>query len=224
MQTMTPARADAGVKVAGVRIGPQVLTGELNLPPRPIGIVVSADTHDGPGMAERQAALVTAMAHKGLATLLFNPLTPAELQERQGVLDMPRLSSRIAQALAWLADRPELNKLPIGLLGVNQGASVALHAAACLPRRVFALVTHGGRPDLAGARLRQVQAPTLLMLGSEDLGLLELGRYAARDLPGTRQVEVIAGAAPPQGQLLSDLAAAMAGRWFAQHLPHLPLA
>jgi len=152
--------------VAGVRIGPQVLTGELNLPPRPIGIVVSADTHDGPGMAERQAALVTAMAHKGLATLLFNPLTPAELQERQGVLDMPRLSSRIAQALAWLADRPELNKLPIGLLGVTRGPAWPCTPQPVCRGGVFALVTHGGRPDLAGARLRQVQAPTLLMLGS----------------------------------------------------------
>jgi len=223
MQTMTPARADATVKATGVRIGAQALVGKLTLPTRPIGIVVSADAHDGPDLASRQATLVAAMAHKGLATLLFNPMTPAELQGRQRVLDMPRLSSRIAQALAWLADRPELNSLPVGLLGVNQGACVALHAAACVPRRVFALVTHGGRPDLAGAHLRQVQAPTLLMLGKDDQGVLELGRHAARDLPGTRQIEVIVDAAMPGGKLLSDAAATLASCWFLQHLPRLPL-
>lgn len=224
MQTMTPTRTDATVKPAGVRIGAQALAGELTLPPHPIGIVVSADAHDGPGLATHQTALAAIMAHNGFGTLLFNPLTPAELQGRQGVLDMPRLSSRIAQALAWLADRPELHNLPVGLLGVNQGASVVLHAAACVPRRVFALVTHGGRPDLAGAHLRQVQAPTLLILGNDDLGLLELGRHAARDLPGTRQIEVIADAAMPGGKLLSDAAAALASRWFVQHLPRMPLA
>ena len=224
MQTMTPARAEPTVKAAGVRIGTQALAGELTLPHRPLGIVVSADAHDGQGLASRQAALVATMAHKGLGTLLFNPLTPVELHGRQRVLDMPLLSSRIAQALAWLAEWPELKALPVGLLGVNQGASVALHAAACAPRRVFALVTHGGRPDLAGARLRQVQAPTLLIMGSDDLGLLELGRHAARDLPCTRQIEVMAGAALPGGQLLSDEAAALASRWFVQHLPPMPLA
>lgn len=219
MQTMAAAWAEQPVKAAGVRIGAQALAGELTLPPRPIGIVVSADAHDGPGLASRQTGLVSTMAHNGLGTLLFSPLTPVELQGRQRVLDMPLLSSRIAQVLAWLADRPELGALPVGLLGANQGACVALHAAACVPQRVFALVTHGGRPDLAGARLREVQAPTLLIMGNDDTGVLELGRHAARELPGTRQIEVMAG-----GRQLSDAAATLASRWFMQHLPPIPCA
>lgn len=224
MQTMAAAAAEQPITATGVRIGTQALAGELTLPPRPIGIILSANAHDGPGLASRQAALVTTMANNGLGTLLFNPLTPVELQGRQRLLDMPLLSSRIAQALAWLADRSELNTLPVGLLGVNQGTSVALHAAASVPRRVFALVTHGGRPDLAGARLRQVHVPTLLIMGNDDLGVLELGRRAARDLPGTRHIEVMAGAALPGGKLLSEAAAALASCWFVQHLPRMPLA
>jgi pimeloyl-ACP methyl ester carboxylesterase len=207
--------------VMNLSIGAEGLPGELTLPPGPTGVVVSAAGRDEPPQAACHAALAQAMMQHGLATLIFDPLTPAEKHGRQRVLDMALLASRIRLALHWLRQCDLVAGLPVGLYGTSQGASAALLAAAREPQRINAVVTQGGRPDLAGAQLSHVRMPTLLLMGNDDIGILELTRHAARALPGTTRMSVMPPA-PRNGQGVTApgaAAASAAGLWFAQHLP-----
>jgi pimeloyl-ACP methyl ester carboxylesterase len=221
MTTVSPVTQHSpSPAVMNLSIGAEGLPGELTLPPGPTGIVVSATGRDEPPQAACHAALAQAMMHHGLATLIFDPLTPAEKHGRQRVLDIALLASRIRLALHWLGQCELVAGLPVGLYGTSQGASAALLAAAREPRRINAVVTQGGRPDLAGAQLSHVQMPTLLLMGNDDIGILELTRHAARALPCTTRMAVMPPAARNgQGATAPEAAASLAGLWFAQHLP-----
>jgi dienelactone hydrolase len=155
----------------------------------------------------------------GLGTLLFDLLIPAEEPDRSKVFDIELLAERLAAATRWLHDDKESSGLPIGYFGASTGAATALWAASSSESRVFALVSRGGRPDLAGPQLADVRAPTLLIVGSEDLAVLELNRQAAAQLRWETALTIIAGAThlfEERGTFAR--AAELARDWFLQHL------
>jgi pimeloyl-ACP methyl ester carboxylesterase len=156
---------------------------------------------------------------EGIATLLFDLLTPQEEADRANVFDIPLLAERLVQSVDWLEGELSVRGLPLGLFGASTGAAAALVAAARLGKRVGAVVSRGGRPDLAGAALRRVHAPTLLIVGGADFEVIELNRQAFAELPGPKALEIIPGAShlfPERGAL--EAVIGHAERWFQQHL------
>jgi pimeloyl-ACP methyl ester carboxylesterase len=155
----------------------------------------------------------------GIATLLFDLLLPAEEVDRANVFDVPLLADRLVDAVQWMEGQPVIAKLPVGLFGASTGAAAALVAAAKLPHRIGAVVSRGGRPDLAGQALDVVRAPTLLIVGGNDLGVIELNEQALARLPGPKALEIVPGAShlfPEPGALEAVIGHAI--RWFARHL------
>jgi putative phosphoribosyl transferase len=202
-----------------VAIGGPGLPGELVLPSLPVGIVVFAHG-SGSGRLSPRNAFVAHMLHEHhLATLLFDLLDVDEAADRRKVFDIELLAARVAMAVAWLAARTELAALRVGLFGASTGAAAALHAAADHPARIGAVVSRGGRPDLAGARLARVEAPTLLIVGGLDTDVLQLNRAAMRAMSCRKRLEIVPGAShlfEEPGTL--DAAAHLAGAWFETHL------
>ena len=134
----------------------------------------------------------------GYATLLMDLLTPEEdevdSRTREFRFDIPRLASRLTGAIRWLKDRADTGQLPVALFGASTGAAAALIAAAEVPDHVRLVISRGGRPDLAGAALEQVRAPTLLIVGARDVEVLGLNKAAAVRLSGPSEIAVVPGA------------------------------
>jgi fermentation-respiration switch protein FrsA (DUF1100 family) len=154
-----------------------------------------------------------------MATLLFDLLTPAEEANRANVFDIPLLADRLVDAIRWLAEQPAVAQLPLGLFGASTGAAAALVAAARLGDRVGAVVSRGGRPDLAAAALDLVRTPTLLIVGGNDAGVLELNEQALARLRGPKALRVVPGAShlfPEPGAL--EAVIDHAADWFSTHL------
>jgi putative phosphoribosyl transferase len=167
----------------------------------------------------RNRYVADVLDHAGLATLLFDLLTPFEEQDRSNVFDVDLLARRLLEVCRWARGRRELAALPIGLFGASTGAAAALWAAAEAGVEVGAVVSRGGRPDLAGPRLPDVTAPTLLVVGGDDRGVLELNREAAAALRCEHRVTVVPGAThlfEEPGTLAT--AAELARDWFLAHL------
>jgi putative phosphoribosyl transferase len=164
--------------------------------------------------------LVASVLHEvALATLLFDLLTPEESLDRSLVFDIPLLAERLLAATRWIRAQPEVEGLPVGYFGASTGAGAALWAAAEADPAVAAIVSRGGRPDLAGPRLPAVTAPTLLLVGEMDRDVLELNRQAQAQLGGSGELIVVPGA----GHLFEEpgtleQAAGHAARWFGSHL------
>jgi pimeloyl-ACP methyl ester carboxylesterase len=201
-----------------VRSGSARLPGVLDVGVDPSGIVVFAHGSGSSRLSPRNQTVARTLNARSFATLLFDLLTPAEARQRVNVFDIALLGSRLAGAIAWL-ESSEVAGLPVGLFGASTGAAAALVAAASSPDAVDAVVSRGGRPDLAGAALAAVTAPTLLIIGSEDDGVLALNRRAAAQMTGRVTLEVVPGA----GHLFEepgtlDAAAQLAGDWFLAHL------
>ena len=211
--------SDHAVPIEQVAIGPQGLAGELALPQARTGVVVFAHGSGSSRHSPRNALVAQVMQSHGLATLMFDLLTEPEARDRRNVFDVDLLSMRVAGALDWLQRRADVAELPVGLFGASTGAAAALQAAAQRPERVQAVVSRGGRPDLAGAHLAQVRAPTLLIVGGNDSEVLELNQAAARALVCDKHIEIVPGAthlfAEP-GAL--DEVARLAAAWFVRHL------
>ena len=159
-----------------VLIGPQALEGELVLPPRAQAIIVFAHGSGSGRRSPRNLQVAHALNEQRLGTLLFDLLRPEEALDRDNVFDIELLGRRVTDAIEWLDRRPSLAALPLGLFGASTGAAAALVAAAARPERVFAVVSRGGRPDLAGNALPRVSAPTLLIVGGADTEVLGLNR------------------------------------------------
>jgi putative phosphoribosyl transferase len=170
-----------------------LLGGELSLPEQPRGIVVFAHGSGSSRLSPRNRAVARALNDAGYATLLFDLLTPGEESDRRNVFDIPLLASRLLAASAWLHERPELAGLPLAYFGASTGAAAALTAAAELGDEVAAVISRGGRPDLA-QNLDRVRAPTLLIVGGADPQVLALNREAQRRLGGPSELAVIPGA------------------------------
>jgi pimeloyl-ACP methyl ester carboxylesterase len=199
------------------------LDGDLTVPPEPIGTVVFAHGSGSGRFSPRNRYVAGLLARHGLATLLMDLLTAAEeeIDRRTAHLrfDIPLLSERVIAAIDWLETDQEVGPLHVGCFGASTGAAAALVAAAERPQKVRAVVSRGGRPDLAGEALRRVTAPTLLIVGSRDPQVLRLNQAAQRLLAGESRLEIVAGAThlfEEPGAL--EQVAALARDWFARHL------
>jgi putative phosphoribosyl transferase len=197
------------------------LEGDLTVPAELVGLVLFAHGSGSSRKSPRNRFVAGVLAQRGLATLLFDLLTAAEEQvdARTAELrfDIALLARRLGAATRWAEQEPRLRSLPLGYFGASTGAAAALVAAAALPQ-VRAVVSRGGRPDLAGAALRTVRAPTLLIVGSADPMVLDLNRVALADLACEKQLTIVPGAThlfeePGALEQVADLAASWFGRY-----------
>jgi pimeloyl-ACP methyl ester carboxylesterase len=224
---MSSAATEQGVEV---RVGDVALAGVLAVPPEARGIVVFAHGSGSSRHSSRNRAVARVLFDAGLGTLLMDLLTPDEEAEdvRTARLrfDVELLGERVVGAIDWLAADavvgelpPSLRRLPAGLFGASTGAAAALIAAARRPDRVGAVVSRGGRPDLAGEALRQVRAPTLLIVGGLDTDVIVLNQRAQQEMTAETRLVVIPGA----GHLFEEpgalaQVAALARDWFLRWL------
>jgi dienelactone hydrolase len=198
-----------------VDVGSVALPGVLALPPSPAGIVLFAHGSGSSRHSPRNRAIAGWLVDRGCGTLLFDLLTEPEATDRRNVFDIPLLGDRMAAATRWLEDHPAVPDLPVGYFGASTGAAAALIAAAAAPAAVAAVVSRGGRPDLAGDALPQVEAPTLLIVGSRDETVLELNRSAQARLRCDSRLAIVPGAThlfEEPGTL--EQAGEEAGTWF----------
>ena len=200
------------------------LSGDLQVPPRAAGAVLFAHGSGSGRHSPRNRYVAGVLRDAGLATLLVDLLTPGE--ERQDAMtghlrfDIPLLARRLEDARRWLAGDPETARLPAGYFGASTGGGAALLAAADHPDGIFAVVSRGGRPDLAGPALPRVKAPTLLLVGGRDGPVIEMNREAADRMTAERRLEIVPGAShlfEEPGTL--ETVAAQATAWFRHHLP-----
>ena len=201
-----------------IRIPPHDLPGALILPAQPQGVVAFAHGSGSGRFSPRNRQVAARLQREGLATLLFNLLTEPEADDRRNVFDIPLLAQRLGEAIDFLRAQAATRSLPIGLFGASTGAAAALVAAAQRPDEISAVVSRGGRPDLAGDSLPLVRAPTLLIVGGADTEVLMLNRAAARQMTCAQELAVVPHAThlfeePGTLEQVQELAA----RWFARH-------
>jgi len=210
-------------RLVRVRAGPAELQGNLRIPAGAGGIVVFAHGSGSGRHSPRNRFVADVLVNTGLATLLIDLLTQEEetidLQTAELRFDIRLLADRLGGVTDWLAEEPSTAGLSIGYFGASTGAAAALIAAADRPERVRAIVSRGGRPDLAAPVLPRVAQPTLLIVGGEDEVVIDLNRQALRELGGSKRLVIIAGAThlfEEPGAL--EQVAALAGDWFLRYL------
>ena len=202
-----------------VAIPPLRLQGDLVVPPDPRGVVLFAHGSGSSRLSPRNRKVAEQLNDLGFATLLFDLLTEQEATDRRNVFDIPLLAERLLEADLWIASEPELADLPLGLFGASTGAAAALMAAAELGARISAVVSRGGRPDMARPRLAEVTAPTLLIVGGDDRQVLDLNRGALAELRCEKLLRIVPGAGhlfEGPGEL--EAVTEMAGAWFQHYL------
>ena len=178
-----------------VLVSPPGLEGSLGLPSvAPKGLVIFAHGSGSSRFSPRNNYVAKALRQAGLATLLFDLLTEAEAADRANVFDIPLLAERLAAATEWARKFELTQMIPIHYFGASTGAAAALVAAAQPDIRVAAIVSRGGRPDLAATALVHVRAPTLLVVGGSDTDVLALNRLALKQLRCEAKLEVVPGA------------------------------
>jgi dienelactone hydrolase len=205
-----------------IDVGRVTLSGDLQIAPEATGLVIFAHGSGSSRRSPRNLAVADTLHTAGLGTLRFDLLTPNEvvIDERTRTLrfDIPLLATRLTAVVDWAAHHAMLAGRPIGCFGASTGAAAALVAAAARPALVHAVVSRGGRPDLAGPALTRVQAPTLLLVGGRDEDVITLNRNAAQLMPGTVHLEIVPGAThlfEEPGTLAQ--VAAHASRWFQRY-------
>jgi putative phosphoribosyl transferase len=202
-----------------VQAGPVRLGGQLTLPGQPTGFVVFAHGSGSSRHSRRNRYVAAVLNEAGLGTLLFDLLTSAEEHDRSNVFDIDLLGRRLVDATRWLRDQPRVGASAIGYFGASTGAAAALWAATEPDAHIAAVVSRGGRPDLAGSRLGDVTAPTLLIVGGDDDVVLDLNRRAQAELRCENSLAVVPGAThlfEEPGTL--QTAAELARDWFTTHL------
>jgi pimeloyl-ACP methyl ester carboxylesterase len=214
---------DDTLLIQAVHIEPSGLPGDLVVPAQARALVLFAHGSGSSRHSQRNRWVAGVLHAHRLATLLFDLLTEAEATDRRAVFDIDLLSRRVEQALDWATGQRTLAGLRCGLIGASTGAAAALCAAASRPDRVGAVVSRGGRPDLAADCLERVSAPTLLLVGSADHEVVELNRQALRRLHCNKRLELVPGAThlfeePGTLGSVAELAAA----WFDTHLGRAP--
>lgn len=200
------------------------LPADLTVPAGAVGCTIFAHGSGSSRLSPRNRLVSTVLNDAGIATLLFDLLTPAEAGDRRNVFDVELLAGRLTAATRWLATLPEPRRLPVGYFGASTGAAAALRAAADLGTEVRAVVSRGGRPDLAGPWLAAVRSPTLLVVGGNDAVVLELNREALRELDCEAELRVVAGAThlfEEPGAI--EQVAVLARGWFVRHLGDEPV-
>jgi putative phosphoribosyl transferase len=204
------------IEAAGVR-----LQGSLVVPPAAAGLVIFAHGSGSGRLSPRNRFVAGQLNARGLATLLLDLLEAREEGDRRKVFDIALLAGRLAAATAWAAREPLVRGLPVCYFGASTGAAVALREAARPETHVAAVVSRGGRPDLAREALARVTAPVLLIVGGHDPDVLALNEEAATHLRCEHRLEVVPGAThlfEEAGAL--ERVALLAAEWFARHLPH----
>jgi putative phosphoribosyl transferase len=207
-----------------VALGDRQLPGVLAIPNRPIGIVIFAHGSGSSRLSPRNRSIASHLHRSGIATLLFDLLTEPEAEDRRNVFDMDLLAERLMQAIAWIQQNPQTSGLKIGLFGASTGAAAALIAAAHCEASVSAVVSRGGRPDLADQFLPRVKAPTLLIVGGNDSEVLALNQSVLAELRSEAVLKIVPGAThlfsePGKMEVVAELAC----EWFEQHLSHSPI-
>lgn len=213
MQHDPPAGAEVVIPSGTAR-----LRGSLEIPGGAEGLVLFAHGSGSSRFSPRNQSVARALREAGIGTLLFDLLTEREAGDRRNVFDLALLARRLADATAWARTQEVAAHLAIGYFGASTGAAAALIAAAD-DKDVAAVVSRGGRPDLAEAVLDRVTAPTLLIVGGEDVPVLDWNRQAYERLGGEKALEVVPGA----GHLFEEPGALeqvteLASRWFARYL------
>ena len=195
------------------------LEGILAVPPDARGVVLFAHGSGSGRFSPRNNFVARVLQEGGIATLLIDLLTPEEAEDRRLVFDIDLLAERLLDATAWLRGQRETAGLPIGYFGASTGAAAALQAAAREGSNIAAVVSRGGRPDLAAEHLSRVKAPTLLIVGGHDEPVLELNRAAYDLLPCEKELVVVPGAThlfEEPGAL--EEVARLAREWFQRHM------
>lgn len=202
-----------------VRVGRQSLEGLLTVPEDARGLVIFAHGSGSSRLSPRNTYVAKSLNRRDLGTLQFDLLTEAEAMDRANVFDIPLLGERVLETVRWVRGQSSIGRHPIGLFGASTGAAAALIAAAESPESVLAVVSRGGRPDLAAAVLPRVRAPTLLIVGGNDEVVIELNQSAFKALGGEKELRIIPGAThlfEEPGTL--DQVIVAAGDWFESHL------
>jgi dienelactone hydrolase len=206
---------------------PVTLEGNLGIPGDARGVVLFAHGSGSGRHSPRNRYVAEALREAGLATLLIDLLTVEEeevdMQTRHLRFDIGLLAERLAGATDWLARNPETRNLPVGYFGSSTGAGAALVAAAERPEEIGAVVSRGGRPDLAGDALPRVAAPTLLIVGGNDQPVIGMNREALAQMRAEKRLEVVPGAThlfEEPGKL--EEVARLAAEWFVRYLGSVP--
>jgi putative phosphoribosyl transferase len=206
-----------------VQIPPSGVIGDLTIPADAAGAVIFAHGSGSSRFSSRNRFVAGVLQRVKLATLLLDLLTTEEeeidLQTRHLRFDIDLLANRLLDATKWLTNDSEASGLPLGYFGASTGAAGALIAAAQLPHVIRAVVSRGGRPDLAGTALPKVQSPTLLVVGGEDTPVIELNEEALNKLRCEKRLEIVPGAThlfEEPGTL--EQAANLASHWFENYL------
>lgn len=205
--------------VREVLIAPLGLEGLLGVPAEARGVVAFAHGSGSSRRSPRNNQVAAALRDGGLATLLFDLLLPQEAANRSNVFDIDLLANRLLAATAWLRALDDTRDLRLGYFGASTGAAAALVAAARAEAPIGAVVSRGGRPDLAGAALADVDAPTLLIVGGDDRAVLDLNRAALEQLQCEKRLEIV----PRAGHLFEEAGALatvieLARAWLVRHL------
>jgi dienelactone hydrolase len=181
-----------------IRAGAALIDGDLAVPPRALGLVVFAHGSGSSRFSRRNREVAQTLEDGGFATLLLDLLTREEeaidLRTREYRFDIDRLGHRVVAAIDWAAGESDISELPIACFGASTGAAAALIAAAERPNGVRAVISRGGRPDLAGDALPRVQAPTLLIVGGADDVVIDLNREAMQRMRAHVELEIVPGA------------------------------
>ncbi|HEX6915191.1 MAG TPA: dienelactone hydrolase family protein [Chitinophagaceae bacterium] len=195
------------------------LQGEIVIPRDPQAIIIFSHGSGSSRLSPRNRFVAEHLNDAGFATLLFDLLSSEEEQFLRNRFDIDLLSARLITVTEWVKKQPSLEELPIGYFGASTGAASAIRAAAA-GASVYAVVSRGGRPDLAGEALSSVEAATLLIVGSHDPEVLELNRRALRRMLCPKELKVIEGASHlfEEGDTLSEVCR-HATKWFEKHLP-----
>ena len=213
------ARPDQLAIEREVAIGPLRLKGDLRVPRESWALVIFAHGSGSSRFSVRNRLVAEALNGQGIATLLFDLLTADEENDRAYIFDISLLANRLGDVVHWAGAQAELAALPIGVFGASTGAAAALMAAAERGSRIGAVVSRGGRPDLAGAALPHVTAPTLLIVGGNDDVVITLNEQAYAQLKSRKALEIVPGAShlfPESGAM--ETVIALASRWFADCL------
>ncbi|WP_272990095.1 dienelactone hydrolase family protein, partial [Hyphomonas adhaerens] len=201
-----------------IRIGPEGLGGFLTVPDKARGLIIFAHGSGSSRHSPRNAYAARSFEQLGFATLLFDLLTEGEAGDRRNVFDIALLAKRVVLAVDWARQQTRLQNLPIGVFGASTGGGAALAAAAASPH-IGAVVSRGGRPDLAGDALPHVRAPSFLIVGGNDREVLALNEAAAARMTCEHRISVVPNAShlfEEPGTL--DKVLALSGAWFSKHL------
>jgi putative phosphoribosyl transferase len=217
--SIKPARRVEHEQQVTVTTGLVKLRGILGLPEKPRGVVLFAHGSGSGRLSPRNILVARALQDGGLATLLIDLLDEQEAEDRRKVFDIDLLADRLLAATDWLSQSSPTQGLPLGYFGASTGAGAALQAAARSPESVSAVVSRGGRPDLAGPYLSQVTAPTLLIVGGDDVSVIRMNRDALALLTCPKKMVIVPRAThlfEETGAL--EQVAELALRWFRRHL------